>query len=108
MKPVSLLTALAIAAALTGCTVGPDYHTPPTTVPSSFDATEPSTQPATAASTTRPADIADWWKSFDDPELDSLIDRAIAANFDLEIALTRLQESRTAEIVMEGGLAAGT
>ena len=45
----------------------------------------------------------DWWKSFGDPELDSLIDRALAANFDLEIALTRLQEARTAEIVVEGG-----
>jgi len=48
-------------------------------------------------------DISTWWKSFGDPELDSLIDRAIVANFDLEIALTRLQEARTAEVVVEGG-----
>ncbi len=56
-----------------------------------------------APPSTRPAGIADWWKSFGDPELDSLIDRAIAGNFDLEIALTRLQEARTAELVVEGG-----
>jgi len=71
-------------------------------MPSAF-AASPTTQPATASATTRPVDIALWWKSFGDPELDSLISRAIAANFDLEIALTRLQEARTAEVVVEGG-----
>ena len=40
-------------------------------------------------------DLAQWWRSLQDPELDSLIERAIKANPDLEIALTRLQEART-------------
>lgn len=83
-----------VTAILGGCAVGPDYRTPVTTMPSAFSAAPPSTQPA---------NIADWWKSFGDPELDSLIDRALAANFDLDIALTRLQEARTAEVVVEGG-----
>ncbi len=43
-----------------------------------------------------------WWRSFNDPELDSLIDRAIAANLDIEIALTRVQEAREQEAVIEG------
>jgi NodT family efflux transporter outer membrane factor (OMF) lipoprotein len=94
--------AVLIAFALAGCAVGPNYRAPSTTMPSSF-AAPPSTQPATASATARPVDISVWWKSFGDLELDSLIDRAIVANFDLEIALTRLQEARTAEVVVEGG-----
>jgi NodT family efflux transporter outer membrane factor (OMF) lipoprotein len=94
MSAAKYLSVFVVIAVLSGCAVGPDYHTPSTTMPSAFNAVPPSTQPA---------NITDWWKSFGDPELDSLIDRALAANFDLEIALTRLQEARTAEIVVEGG-----
>jgi NodT family efflux transporter outer membrane factor (OMF) lipoprotein len=103
MKAAKFPSVLAMSVALTGCMVGPDYRRPPTTMPSAFTALSPSTQPATYSANNSPVDIADWWRSFGDPELDSLIDRAIAANFDLEIALTRLQEARTREIVVEGG-----
>ena len=103
MKAAKFLSVLVVSITLTGCMVGPDYHQPPTTMPGAFTALQPSTQPATFSANNSPVDIARWWRSFDDPELDSLIDRAIAANFDLEIALTRLQEARTQEIVVEGG-----
>jgi outer membrane protein TolC len=43
--------------------------------------------------------LSQWWQSFHDVELDSLIDRAIRANPDIELALTRLQEARTQEAV---------
>jgi NodT family efflux transporter outer membrane factor (OMF) lipoprotein len=48
--------------------------------------------------------VAFWWSSFNDPELDSLIDRSIRANPDLEIAFTRLQEVRTGEAVLLGNV----
>jgi NodT family efflux transporter outer membrane factor (OMF) lipoprotein len=41
--------------------------------------------------------LAQWWRALDDKELDSLIERAIKGNLDLEIALTRLQQARTYE-----------
>jgi len=41
-----------------------------------------------------------WWHSLDDPELDALIERAIGANPDIAIALTRLQEARTREVAL--------
>jgi NodT family efflux transporter outer membrane factor (OMF) lipoprotein len=47
-------------------------------------------------------DLAVWWRSLSDPELDSLVERAIKANLDLEIALTRLQQARTFEAVLLG------
>lgn len=101
MKAAKRLSVLVVSVALAGCTVGPDYHTPTTTMPGAFTSMSPSTQPA-AAARKQPADIARWWNSFSDPELDSLIDRGLAANFDLEIALTRLQEARTMEVAVEG------
>ena len=35
-----------------------------------------------------------WWRAFGDPELDALIDRALAANLDLRAALDRVREAR--------------
>jgi NodT family efflux transporter outer membrane factor (OMF) lipoprotein len=98
MKTARRFCVLTVCSALCGCTVGPDYHTPATTMPAAFTSSSPATQPAAAP----PVDITLWWKSFDDPELNSLIERAVAANFDLEIALTHLQEARTQEIVVTG------
>jgi NodT family efflux transporter outer membrane factor (OMF) lipoprotein len=47
-------------------------------------------------------DTAKWWRSLHDRELDSLIDRAIAASPTLEIALNRLQQARAQEAVVIG------
>jgi NodT family efflux transporter outer membrane factor (OMF) lipoprotein len=47
-------------------------------------------------------DLAEWWKALGDPELDSLVDRAIKSNLDLQLALTRLQQARTYESVVTG------
>jgi NodT family efflux transporter outer membrane factor (OMF) lipoprotein len=86
---------------LAACTVGPDYRAPATTMPAGFAPPAPTTRPL-AVATTRPVDIAQWWQSLDDPELDSLISRAVANNPDLQIALARLQEARTQEAAVSG------
>jgi NodT family efflux transporter outer membrane factor (OMF) lipoprotein len=58
---------------------------------------------ATAANQTRrAADSAKWWRTLHDRELDSLINRAIAASPTLEIALNRLQEARAQEAAVFG------
>ena len=40
------------------------------------------------------AALAAWWKGFNDPRLDSLVDRAITNNHDLRIATANLKEAR--------------
>ena len=78
-----------LAASLTACTaVGPDYRQPRPDMPARWTET-PGTIHATTASATH-----SWWTLFRDPVLDSLIARAIAANFDLRIAETRIREAR--------------
>jgi NodT family efflux transporter outer membrane factor (OMF) lipoprotein len=91
-RPLRLVLA---AALLSGCAAGPDYHAPDNRAPASFVAAKAPASEATV-------DLARWWHSFNDPELDSLIDRAVRANPDIEIALTRLQEARTREAGLIG------
>jgi NodT family efflux transporter outer membrane factor (OMF) lipoprotein len=101
--PRSLVSAVVLAC-LAGCTVGPNYHTPATPVPDRFIATS-AEMPAVARDKSRPPvaiEPASWWRALDDPELTSLIEEAVAAAPDVEIALTRLQEARTQEAVVLG------
>src|SRR4051794_38757837 len=71
--------------ALGGCTVGPNYRAPATTMPATYSATNP---------TTRPVSLAQWWTAFDDPTLNALIEQAITSNQDLKIAESRVREAR--------------
>jgi multidrug efflux system outer membrane protein len=79
---------LAISAFVAGCaTVGPDYRRPDMSPPSTFrDAIGPQT----------PESLADvpWWQIFQDEALQALIRDAIAHNYDLRIAVARVQEAR--------------
>jgi NodT family efflux transporter outer membrane factor (OMF) lipoprotein len=75
---------------LCGCAAGPDYTPFPIAVPTAFFFSKAEKQNNPWAE----ADLAQWWRSFRDPELTSLVERAVAANLDIEIALDRLQEAR--------------
>ncbi len=46
-----------------------------------------------------PLETTQWWRTLRDRELDSLVERAIAASPSLEIALDRLQQARAQEAV---------
>jgi NodT family efflux transporter outer membrane factor (OMF) lipoprotein len=99
--------AAATALMLAGCTVGPDYRQPHIEVPENFappsaTASVKRLKPSMTATSAPPVDLARWWKSLNDPKLDSLISRAIEANLDLEMALARVQQARTKEAVAWG------
>ena len=76
---------------LAGCTVGPDFHSPDREMPMAW--ATPTTAPTTQRSvaTTNPVEPAEWWTTFGDPRLDSLVARAIEANLDLIEAEARAQ-----------------
>ena len=85
-KPFALLLPLLAGA----CAVGPNYRRPATPPPAAgaFQTTAPGT---TAAA---PEDA--WWRLYDDPALDKLIRRALAANTDLRVARANLLRARGA------------
>jgi NodT family efflux transporter outer membrane factor (OMF) lipoprotein len=106
-RAAALLTALAGAAVvLAGCEVGPSYRTPKPDVPDRFAASRTSSHdPGVSGVSDAPAsvvELATWWKALKDPELDSLVDRAVKNNLDIEVALVRLQQARTYEAEVIG------
>jgi len=86
-RPVAVLIGCA-ALVLCGCVVGPNYHGAPAVL-----GTAPTFTRATPESlSTQPA--ARWWTGLADPELDHLIELALAANPDKQAAEARVREAR--------------
>ena len=66
---------------LTGCAaVGPDYTPPDTSVSQRWHT---SLEGGLTAEEINPETLAHWWTTFNDPQLTSLIERAVAGNLDL-------------------------
>ncbi|OZI35871.1 RND transporter [Bordetella genomosp. 1] len=83
----------ALLAALTGCTaVGPDYRTPALDVPAHW------IEAGAAASGENPDGLRTWWRAFNDPLLDRLVEQTLAHNQELEIALARLRQARAERV----------
>ncbi|MGO8954617.1 MAG: efflux transporter outer membrane subunit [Rhodomicrobium sp.] len=89
--------AVGVAAGLCGCSVGPDYLAPEVQLPVLFGASQRQILSQDAAP--EPESVR-WWLTLHDPELNSLVERAVAYNPDIEIALTRVQAVRTQQFVV--------
>jgi NodT family efflux transporter outer membrane factor (OMF) lipoprotein len=90
-----------VGVALTSCAVGPDYHPPEPPLPANFAAAA-SLKAINNHHPNTPFELAQWWRTLHDRELDALVDRAIAGSPTLEIALDRLQQARAQEAVVVG------
>src|ERR1700747_698503 len=73
---------------LAGCAVGPNYKRPQVAVQRKW------TVAAARGTAATPIEKDDWWSSFQDPELNSLVERSAKQNLDLKLALARIQEAR--------------
>jgi NodT family efflux transporter outer membrane factor (OMF) lipoprotein len=94
MNSLKILSGLAMAAALAACsTVGPNYKVPDQSVVKRPEAAAPflGAQEAAYQQTPLPAH---WWRLYDDPVLDQLIQKALTANTDLRVAAANLARTR--------------
>ena len=82
---------IVILGVLEGCTVGPDYRKPVSTVPSHWQAEKTA---EVGLKPVAPENLKNWWKSFGDVRLNYLMDAAITDNLDLKIVLTRIDQAR--------------
>jgi NodT family efflux transporter outer membrane factor (OMF) lipoprotein len=96
---------LATLTTLVGCTVGPDYRPPVVETGDGWTepAAAPETEPAETPSAEEPADLGHWWRSFGEPELDRLVERALEQNLDVRQAAARVAEARALLDAAAGG-----
>jgi multidrug efflux system outer membrane protein len=90
-------TLLVLAVTVAGCTVGPNYRRPDVTPPANFRS---QLAPAEAGSL---ADLP-WWQVFNDKALQSLITQALADNYDLKVAVARIEQARQQVTVVRADL----
>ncbi|RWC34696.1 MAG: efflux transporter outer membrane subunit [Mesorhizobium sp.] len=75
------------AVLLAGCVVGPDYQKPLLPMPANWTGQKP-------AKAARPAQLSKWWQRLRDPELNTLVEQAVAGNLDVATAKARIREAR--------------
>ncbi|HEX5326317.1 MAG TPA: efflux transporter outer membrane subunit [Acetobacteraceae bacterium] len=86
--------AIAMALALGGCTVGPDFTPPHWANPVSWFTGEPkAAHPEPSETVAAPVNVA-WWSLFHDPRLTALERQVASNNFDVLTATARLAQSR--------------
>ena len=91
-----LISTVVIAAGLTACTVGPNFHKPE--APQIANWAKPA-KSAPSQAVSEPLDER-WWEVFNDSQLSALTQRAVSSNLDLKLASSRLQQSRAARQVI--------
>jgi len=112
MKRLHLGTAVAaLAAALAGCAVGPDFHKP---APPATDRFLPSGEAMRALGGREEAPAQTfaeggeipraWWELFHSPELDALVREALANNADVKAAEAALQQAHELMRAQRGAL----
>lgn len=84
------LTPLALAFALSGCAIGPDYLRPSALLPSLFGEAKPA---ETVAIAPNPAVDPRWWTLFNDATLNDLVDQALSNNASLRQAVARVEQA---------------
>jgi NodT family efflux transporter outer membrane factor (OMF) lipoprotein len=100
MRPRLEGLALLIAMILQGCSLAPTYHPPSVPLPDHYKEQTGGWHPAQPAA----ALDAQWWKLFDDQQLDHLQQRLLKANPDLAAALAHYDASLAYASQLHAGL----
>ena len=89
-------------ALLAGCAVGPDYHRPSLDVPAQYHDVAPTTSDVAgdAAST----GDSGWWEVYADADLQALLATALKNNYDVKIAVARIDAAWPAWLGLEAWL----
>jgi multidrug efflux system outer membrane protein len=87
---------VALLLIIAGCAVGPNYKQPAVNSPDNF-------RFAPARTTNSLADLP-WWELFHDPALQNLIATAITNNYDLKVAVARVEQARNLAVAARAPL----
>jgi len=92
LAPYACLGIVGLSLAAAGCMVGPDHVPPRPDVPAGW--VGPTGRMSLAPE--EQAKLVQWWTTFGDPTLNSLVERAVESNLDLREAAARLRQARAA------------
>lgn len=106
MKLLPLASAMACALALGGCAVGPDFQPPVAPQVQAYTAERVETaRTIEGQRLVAGQEVAgQWWKAFQSPALDALVEEALAHNADLQAAQAALRAARETAAAQRGGL----
>src|SRR5258708_19736220 len=79
------------SAGLSACSVGPDFQLPETGLPEHYLARVNTSKTVPASELVASVNLTQWWRSFLDPHLFSLVDRSISPTPDIPIPLPHPQ-----------------
>jgi len=82
-----LIVPIITAVLLAGCVVGPDYRTPILPMPANWSGQKPT-------KSMQPAELSQWWQRLRDPQLNTLVEEAVAGNLDVATAKAKIREAR--------------
>ncbi|WP_246258096.1 efflux transporter outer membrane subunit, partial [Pararobbsia alpina] len=106
LAPGPVLAGLLLALCLGGCAVGPDFKAP--SPPTDRDYVQ---QPVSTSSGETEQHVvmggnlrADWWKLLQSPELDRVVEQALANNWSIDAARANLAKAGEGVAVARGGL----
>jgi NodT family efflux transporter outer membrane factor (OMF) lipoprotein len=101
-KPVRAAGPLvvAVALALGGCAVGPDYRPPEAATPDEWHQLP---QTGVRAESPDASELAAWWTTLNDPLLNELIERALAENKSVKQAYARVLQARAQRAIAGSG-----
>lgn len=91
MKKTAILGMFTALSLLTGCMMGPNYKRTAVNIPQEYRAPAPPPQQATLVPS---VGNEQWWQVYQDPVLTQLIHKALAQNYDVRIAATRVLEAQ--------------
>ncbi len=86
-RAILVILAALVTALLAACSLGPAYKRPDTQTPNSFRGQSETTSAKSLADTA-------WWELYHDPVLEKLIATALKQNYDVRIAMSRVEEFR--------------
>ena len=90
MRMRNIIVTLLAGSSLAACAAGPDYvaQTPPPSANAPFMGT------AETAAVNEAEPEGEWWRLYDDPVLDGLVQDALTANTDMRVAVARIERAR--------------
>lgn len=103
--PALPLAAAPLALFLAGCAVGPNFVKPKPHMPAHWSATAMrNAREGHSRLSAREPHTLDWWSSFHDPVLSSLVTQSARQNLDVRQAALRIEEAQAQTEALAGGL----